>query len=248
MSSSTLTAVCDATNTHISMGDSTLFEDADEEDVNRTDTTDIRSCNTDAVLSADANSEEGQNIHNLHQPSTPSPLFAESSHSAISNDHPRWSKERNYSHGECDEIGATYVDERAPNLNLRFFRGLARRSRERRSSEHYSGNTEGDRSHLSSASASPFAASVRHMRSSLALLRNSGGTQTNHPRDSANQDSMNTEQSKELVMATLVEEEEPMEVAVAEKMSFFHLHWKGVVISVVVICCENHRLFFLVLL
>jgi hypothetical protein len=219
---------CNSTN-HVDVVQSSLFSD----------TSAIQMSSNDG-LDHECRNANGPSSSPTTQPIAESSLITTSSFTS-STDNNRWTKERNSTNTGCDEIGATYIDERAPNINLRFYRGLARR-REQAMSEN---NARRQRSHDSegnfsdslpsrnSAPAGVVVTSMRYFRSGLGSLRSSGNAQTNSLRESVNQN-CSTADGKELISATLVEEEGPLEVAVAEKMSFCHLHWKLFVIGTLI--------------
>lgn len=171
--------------------------------------------------------------------------------SALSNGSDRLTKERHSSTG-IDDIGATHVDERAPNINLRFYRGLARRrnqtvsetnadDRRRRFQESEGGNSGGGalQNTTTSLPAGMFR-SIRNLSSRLGSLASSGTrTQDSHTHTNNNIE----ESSKGLIQATLVEADEQLEVAVAEKLGFCHLHWKIIVAVTLVIISECKSLY-----
>ena len=141
----------------------------------------------------------------------------------------RFSKQRTAS---TDTVGFTQVDERAPNINLRFFRGLGtrnrsqrRRNRERRAQRRsdQEGNSTGS---LASANNPPgqeeMVAEVRPMSNiNLEALSRSQTGQSRRFVSSLSQSRMfggSNATNDVLISATLVEEEE-LEYAVAEEMS-----------------------------
>lgn len=172
------------------------------------------------------NSSAGRVTFSLHEPDQEEGE-AEPANAHEASD--RFSKQRTAS---TDTVGFTQVDERAPNINLRFFRGLGtrnrsqrRRNRERRAqrrSEQEGNSTES----LASANNPPvqeeMVAEVRPM--SNINLETLGRSQTGASRrfvSSLSQSRMfggSNATDDVLISATLVEEEE-LEYAVAEEMS-----------------------------
>jgi hypothetical protein len=175
--------------------------------------------------------------------------------SALSNGSNQLSKVRHSSTG-TDDIGATHVDERAPNINLRFYRGLARRrnqtlsetnadDRRRRLQESEGGNSGGGGGDALPNTTTSLPAgmfrSIRNLSSRLGSLASSGTrTQDSHTHTNNN---IEEEDSKGLIQATLVEADEQLEVAVAEKLGFCHLHWKMIVAVTLVIISECKSLY-----
>lgn len=169
-----------------------------------------------------------------------SSLFATDSDTLEGNDNTTtntdnlWRKERPTStsaHTDESEIGAQQVDEPAPQLNRRFFRGLARRntlqrSRERERRARRRQGLENSATITLPTQEELMTASVRPMQGSVfSSISSSGVHQDVH--DSGNtRDSFVRRFSKILLSATLVEEEPPMKVAVAEPMSFLQRRWK----------------------
>ena len=151
----------------------------------------------------------------------------------------RYSKERTTT--TDNTIGATQVDERAPNINLRFFRGLGARNRRasqrsrnrdrrtrRREAQHQQqqGGSNADAS-------GEMVASVRPM--SNIMLEQQARSETTSRRfvnslmSSLSQSRYFSSSGDDvLINATLVEEEE-LEYAVAEEMSWWQQHAKLVV-------------------
>jgi hypothetical protein len=146
-------------------------------------------------------------------------------------------------------VRATQVDERAPNINLRFFRGLAARTlsqrsrnRDRRARRREARQQQQRASNNSNESQmeppEEMVATVRPM-SNILLEQQQNRSQTTSQRRLGNSifsslsqsrffGSSGTSASDVLINATLVEEEE-LEYAVAEEMNWYSKHAKVIV-------------------
>ncbi|KAL7517166.1 hypothetical protein ACHAWX_002114 [Stephanocyclus meneghinianus] len=162
----------------------------------------------------------------------------------------RWSKQP--AALNSSEIGASQVDERAPNINIRFFRLSSRRTSFRESlNDESNNNSDSVRTGNSPIiPASNNAVQDQEMTASVQLVTSvlaSSLSGSGLSRSSVLQDDSLSNQSRRsshardnsnpLIDATLVVENEPIEIVVAQPEGFFHRHGKiiALVSSVVIV-------------
>lgn len=130
-----------------------------------------------------------------------------------------------------DTIGATQVDERAPNINLRFFRGLTARTASQRTRNRDRRARLRARQREQQGDSNEMLASVRPMSNimleeqatSQAASRRFGNSLVSSLSVSRYFNNSSGSKDNVLINATLVEEEE-LEYAVAEEMSWWQEH------------------------